>query len=377
MSESAAVGGVDPSPVLTQPGKPVRRSPESGLVELASGIDALYLSGRTDVPIEFIRRLVRAREEAEEREIEAPLRVGDAELRVQGFSFGRYLYRLDHEHGVVGVSPSSKLPALRIQPRARFIHGVGARKAVEWFREQLEAECDAIELTTSRLDLHADFQGWGLCGEDRINFLCRAGDRVTYETGDLLTGFVFGRRGTNTISARIYDKTAELRKTGAAYWEDIWGEKFDPNQAVLRVEFEFRRQAMAEFGISSPEDAIDATGALWTYATDQWLTLRSPTADTTRSRWPIAPEWDRVRRASIADSEFGLERMYGGYRRGMFDKLVATLVGYVVSYAALFDLETVEDTCERLVGIIRGYCASRGLSFEKRVVARRRKLGLP
>jgi hypothetical protein len=107
------------------------------LVELASGIDALYLSGRCRVPDEFLNRLDRAREEAEITGAEVPVPVGEAEFRVQSHGFGMYRYNLAHRHGTVGVSSSTKLPGLRIQPRAAFIHGVGAMNVVDWFRDQL------------------------------------------------------------------------------------------------------------------------------------------------------------------------------------------------------------------------------------------------
>ena len=347
------------------------------LVELGSGIDALYLSGRCHwSPVDFLDRLDRAREEAEITGVEVPISVGDAEFRLQAHGFGRYRYKLTHQHGTVGVSPSVKLPILRIQPQARFIHGVGAMNVVDWFRKQFQAECDEIELTASRIDLHADWQGWDLRGDDRSRFVCRSDDLVMYEFDDLFTGFIFGRRKNKTIEARIYDKTREMRKTGAGYLEDHWGERFDPQSPVLRVEFEFGRQGLAEFGIRSPEDAIEASGALWSYATEKWLSLRVPTSDSTRSRWPVAPEWDRIRRASVADSAIGLERVYDGYRRGKSGRLVTSLVGYVVSYAAFFGIDTAEEVCERLVDGIEGSCNARGLSFKKRVVARRREFGL-
>ena len=55
---------------------------------------------------------------------------------------------------------------------------------------------------------------------------------------------------------------------------------------------------------------------------------------------------------------------------------MTSLVGYVVSYAALFGIDTTEEVCERLVDVLEGSCNARGLSFKKRVVARRRELGL-
>jgi hypothetical protein len=349
----------------------------AGLVELASGIDALYCSGRAAVPGEFLDVLERAREEAEETGRDVPVPVGDTEFRVQDHGLSKYRYHLTHVHGIVGVSPSTKLPALRIQPRASFLHGRGAREAIDWFRQAFEVECGPVLLTTSRIDLHSDWQGWALTGDDRRNFLCRSEARVTHERGDLLSGFQFGKRRTKTLSGRIYDKTMEIHRSGADYWEAIWGEQFDREMPVLRVEFEFGRQALAQFDIRSPEEAIDAAGALWSYASGEWLSLRTPTADATKSRWPEAPEWQRIRRARMADSALGMERVYDGRRDGTFRLLVPMLVGYLVRYAAVFGIDTVEETCGRLVEVVRGSCLSRGLSFEKRVMAKRRELGFP
>src|SRR5664279_3459800 len=143
-------------------------SQPGGLVELASGIDALYCSGRADLTPEFLRLVDRAKDEAQVTGREAEVALGDSVFRVQSFGMGRYPYRLDHEHGVIAVTDSEKLPAVKIQPRATFLHGV-------------------------------------------------------YEDGGSFTGFVFGKRKTKTIAARIYDKTAEVQAKGNAYWEDIWG----------------------------------------------------------------------------------------------------------------------------------------------------------
>jgi len=167
----------------------------------------------------------------------------------------------------------------------------------------------------------------------------------------------------------------EIRKSGADYWEDIWGGRYDRDKPVVRVEFEFGRQGLAEFKISSPEDAIDCAGALWSYAAGDWLSLRSPMADATKSRWPVSPVWQQIRRAAVVDSDLGLERVYNGLRDGEFRLLVPMLVGYVVRYAAVFGIDTAEATCGRLGEVVSSSCLVRGLSFEKRVMAKRRELG--
>jgi hypothetical protein len=348
----------------------------SELVELASGIDALYCSGRADLPLEFLRELDQAREAAQITGVEVAILIGGAVFRVQAFGWGRYPYRLVHDFGMVGVTDSQKLPAIKIQPRAHFLHGQGASAGIDWFRQVLEAEVGPVLLTCSRIDLHSDWRGWELHGDDRSHFVCKATSRVLYEEGEVFTGFSFGKRKTKTVLARIYNKTAEIQKTGSAYWEDIWGPEFDRDLPVLRVEFEFGRQGLAEFGLQSPEEAIEAAGCLWVAATE-WLSYRLPSDDGTKARWAVAPEWEAVRRSGVVESPCGLSRVYEGLQRGRFQKIVPNLTGYLVSYAAIFGFDSVEETCEELVEVVKGSCLSRDLSFEKRVLARRRQFGFP
>ncbi|MDA8265448.1 MAG: hypothetical protein M0T79_08940 [Actinomycetota bacterium] len=191
-------------------------------VELASGIDALYLSGRAALPEDFERRLAAAREAAGEGGTSSVL-VGGVDFDVASHGMGRYRYCLTHRYGQVGVSPSTRLPALRVQPRTEFLHGAGVREACDWFMRLLSAEVGACVFTVNRIDLYGDFQGWCPTGDDRHNFVCRAKERDTYEDGDELTGFTFGRRKSGTVTARIYDKTRDAQHKGADFWPDVWG----------------------------------------------------------------------------------------------------------------------------------------------------------
>src|ERR1019366_6747787 len=138
---------------------------------------------------------------------------------------------------------------------------------------------------------------------------------------------------TGTVNGRIYNKTEELKHSGADYWKEIWGEAFDVEIPVHRIEFEVAREALREFQLSDPHEVLDATGALWTYLT-QWLSHRGPTQDTKRSRWPVSPYWEEICRANLADSSWGLERTYGGSQRGEMGKTIPALMGYLARFGA-------------------------------------------
>jgi hypothetical protein len=346
------------------------------LVELASGVDALYLSGRAAVPDALIERLESLRSEAVSAGRPVAVDLDGNEFMVAGHGFGKYRYCLRHPYGQVGVTASRSLPPIRVQPRSEFLHGVGPLPAVNWFEEALWSAAGPVLFTVSRMDLHSDWQGWSVDGDQRGRFVCRADRRDLHEENERLTGFEFGRRSTGTVCARIYDKSVEQERKGTDFWLDVWGDRRDPTRPVLRVEFEFGRQALREYGLDRPAEAVEAAGALWTSATEEWLTYRSPTADTTRSRWPVAPEWRDIQRASFAGGARGLTRMYDGRKAGSLRTLMPSLNGFVVKLAALTGADSIENACSRLPGFLRDYELVSRQSFASRVEARRGEMGV-
>jgi hypothetical protein len=345
------------------------------LIELAAGVDALYLSGRAALPDHLLIRLEGCRDVARENGPQS-FDLGSEEFELAGHGLHKFRYRLDHKYGCIGISPSESLPALRVQPRAEFIHAVGPRAVVQWFEEVIGAEVGPIRWTVSRIDLYADFQGWGLTGDDRTRFVTRADLRDTYEDGDELTGFVFGRRSTGTISARIYDKTREMRRSGAAYLVDQWGKEFDPDRPVLRVEFEIGRDYLREYGLDSPDEVLDAIGALWWTCTRSWLRYCSPTADMTRSRWPVTREWESVQRARVGESAIGLEKVRAGMLRGSLERTMPSLVGWMARFGAITSTDDLAPLLTRLHDEVRRYCEQTGASIPARVAEKRKDLGL-
>jgi hypothetical protein len=348
-----------------------------GLKELASGVDALYLSGRADLSDEVVWRLEAGRLEAETHGNGLPMKFGGEEVRIQSHGFGKYRYCLMHPYGQIGITRSQKLPALRVQPRAEFLHGVGAGSTVSWFRNLLESECGPVLFTVSRLDIHADFQGWMPDGDDRRRFVCRGTSRATYEESEEFNGFQFGKRGSGTVSARIYNKTEESDKKGSSYWKDIWGAAYDPETPVLRIEFEVGREGLRQYELNAPEEVLGAVGALWVDLTSSWLSYRTPSSDNTKSRWAVAPEWLDVCRARIADDAFGVERMFEGRRRGELSNLAPALIGYLSNVAALTKGGSLEDAMRTTAGLVRWYGHVSGRSFEVRAAEKRLEYGLP
>lgn len=341
------------------------------LRELCSGVDAMYLSGRAELSPLLFEVLEERRQAAEEADEPQPLSLAGEGFFVEPRSFGKYRYRLTHPGGLVGVTASEHLPALRVQPRAEYLHGAGPLATLGFFDQVGEFIAGGpVRWGLSRLDLFCDVQGWSLVGDDRHRFVCRADRRDLHELGEAFGGFEFGRRTTKTVCARIYDKTRQVDEKGLDWWPPIWGSGFDPAEAVLRIEAEVGRQGLVEYGVDSPTDGLEAASSIWANVTEQWLTYRTPAADETRSRWPIAPEWQAIQSASLRSDAIGIDRVRALRRKGEIRKLLPTLVGYSAGVGALVGTDDIDTTLAAMGALFRSDEIRRGVPFAERIAER-------
>lgn len=345
------------------------------MTELHSGIDALYVSGRGIVSAALLLDLAAARGAAEEAGGPVPLVLGDVEMVVQPRGLGSYRFWLAHPHGQLALTDSGRLPPLKIQPKTEYLHAVGPRAALAWFRDLAATFTSGLQLGASRVDVYTDVQGWPLQVEDRLRFVARGKQRHTYEDSETLTGFVFGRRSTRTVMARLYDKTLDMKHKGTDWWPSVWGASYNAAEPVLRVEFEFGRQGLKQLGIDAAADALEKAPSLWRYATEQWLTHRTPTADNTRARWPVSPEWQGICDARFSEGAVGLTRIQEGRRKGSLRLMLPGLAGYMSSAGALLDAQDLDETLAMLPRHLRDYDLISGTTFEERLRLKRREAG--
>ncbi|MGO9335105.1 MAG: hypothetical protein ACLQCU_13845 [Acidimicrobiales bacterium] len=347
----------------------VANSPVGTLRELASGIDALYLSARAELPADFLSYLELSRDWATEMRRPVPCEIGGTYFGMAGHGWGKYRFCLDHPMARLGFSTSRHLPAVRVQPRAEYLHAEGPESVVAAMRALLKHDLGDVFFSVSRVDLFADWQGWNLTLDDAHRFVCRADTRRTYEVGGTLTGFEFGGRKTKTFSARLYDKTADVAVKGSDWWLEVWGERYVPGLPVHRLEFEVGRQGLVDFDLDTPGSVLATTGDLWAYATKDWLTFRSPTADATRSRWPLAREWLAVQQATLTHRSVGIDRLRSARRSTSIARLLPGLNGYMASLAALTDAEGIDDIAGAIGQHLRDYEIISRTAFSERVAA--------
>jgi len=317
-------------------------------VVLLAGLDWLTLTSRARVSEAMYARLAEAKATArlEEREgrVYCPSWL-DARLRPSGAK--GYPFLIETEDFTVKVAGEQQRtwPGLSIELRSHFLHThpAGAHSACEealgWVCSQLlydqdEAVREEVAWETvnvSRADLHVDWQGGFLptfaAGEERRFIRPRSLLWHPYIVGTTCQGYRFG--GGDPLMARIYNKTAECRRRHDEGYTALLaahnGERYDPSHEVWRLEFELKREALASLKLAAALDTEDAEAdieaelsaeelphvgtlpklfahldAIFQHLTYHWLRLVQPSRGRVRSRWPLDPTWQALRREFAA-----------------------------------------------------------------------------
>ncbi len=345
---------------------------------LSAGVDTLHCSVRGELQDGLLVFLEALKAEAQHSKEAQVVTWGEQSLSValRPHGWRSYPFWAGSPNIEVAIGAPSPFPPVFIQAHSAYLHSRGADQAVAEISEWLAANVMRAEplLGISRLDLYCDTQGWLPAVEDFDKFHCRAVRRRTYSVpiyeqahlrGRKASGFVFGG---GDLMARCYDKTLELSVRGSEWPKALWL-GWDQDQPVWRVEFQFRRRSLVSLGCSTPEEALSARQELWRYGT-QWLSLRAPSPDSNRARWPEAPEWAVIREAEIGSPTTPLVRDL--VRSADELRIIRGLVGYASSLAALGAAPGLGAALARTVPGIPSYLERKGEAFGD-IVARKRR----
>ena len=341
---------------------------------LAAGIDSLYISFQGEVDasrldaIELLK--VRAQETGQPQLMDLEQ---ERKALIQPSGWGSYRYWVRCGDFDVFVGRGRSLPAVYVRIASQFIHEVGPLDALAGLKSFVGTLLlgETHETVCSRVDIYADFQGWVPRSADYDRFITRSRRNTSHiavhHDGRRFTGFTFGR---DAIVARLYDKSLEIGRSGKDWMREVWADRLESSAPVWRLEFQLRRQVLAECSLGKPEDVLEQRQSLWAYAM-QWLSLRRPTPGAARSRWPVASVWSDLTRspAGVAYSPLVRKRI----REHDESVLVRGLTGYASSLAAasgVSDLDLAMLVSRRRIG---EYMDATGRDFRELVLAKRER----
>lgn len=346
------------------------------LVELASGVDALYASSSNGPPLALFDFLASLKQEAAESgSYSAETALAGEKVHVGRSGWGMYPVFFDHEFGRIGLSKSDHLPGVRLQIQSSYLHAVGPGNALAWFTEYLNVLGVPTVWTLGRIDLFMDVQGLDLSVEVRDRFRCRSRSLRMHEKY-AFTGFDFGSRNSGTVYARIYDKVAEQGADNLSWIGALWGDRYVPGDPVWRIEFELKTKFLREVKVIFAEDGLDRAGELWAYSTENWLTLRDVSKDENKSRWPISPEWLSVQQASLRGEALGIDRVRNDESRVTTQRLTPGLRGYVAAIGARRGATDLNSAIQAAFSVLTHDERSTGVTMGTRISEKKLKYRL-
>jgi hypothetical protein len=196
----------------------------------STGIDTLNLSVRGKLREDAVERVAGRQSEArlaEEPQV-AEFRVTQQAFMVKAFGWRGYTYWLSSPDFELMLGKSEKFPAAVVQLHSAYLHSMGVDRGLDLLEALLRHDvfAGAYELSVSRVDVYADFQGWEPRLADLDRFVSfgrhRRGfqeNQQAFTMGSRLSGFMVGR---DALVARLYDKTAEIQKRGLSWLPDLW-----------------------------------------------------------------------------------------------------------------------------------------------------------
>ena len=152
------------------------------------------------------------------------------------------------------------MPLAFVQTRSTFLASVGPVQATDAARRVVDSlGVIEAEPTVSRIDLTADFtssmamDSWG-----RSAWITRAEHRHAHAMGDNFSGWSIGLGGP--VAFRLYDKLLEIvTRSNKAYLFPLWQQRgWFPGDQVWRAEFQLRRPVLAQFGLTTLPETLNA-----------------------------------------------------------------------------------------------------------------------
>lgn len=286
-------------------------APANSIRPLRHGVDSLYLSFQGGIEPDLAVCLqdckLKAQSINEHTVSLAGIGIEDHQFMVLPRGRGRFAFVLEDNWFSIQLSNASAgvMPLAMVQVRSEYLTAVGPAEAIVTASRLLEGMGTlTAPPKVSRIDLFADFcTDHDLAALPGSHWVKRSKKRSIHEEADQVTGISFG--AGNEVSARLYDKTRELLKSGKDYMRPLWaGEGWDGQEQVWRMEFQVRREGLPVEMLGPAAEALGACGPLWRYLCDDWLRLAVPSAtDDTRSRWPTHPLWEGLSRLWDVDPE--------------------------------------------------------------------------
>lgn len=304
------------------------------------GVDSLYLSYQGDLfpevqaHLKALKLLAQSPEPYQQIEAQYPIADHLFEVKDKGASMYPYILE-DGAFRIQLSNPGKAVPMAYVKVSSGCLAADTSLQIEQSLRAILAQLGDLSDVANvSRIDLFVDFASLNDMEWDREAWITRAGSLSAYAQDGLFTGWAVGQGGP--ISARLYNKTVEIKKSGKFYLLGLWEEAgWRPSEPVWRLEFQFKREILIQLKLGKLTEVMEHLNGLWSYAMSEWLKLTLPNPqDQTRSRWPIHPLWGYLSSVDWESDGGPLLRNFKPTREPNEDRLLAMGASSLISFMA-------------------------------------------
>lgn len=195
---------------------------------------------------------------------------------------------------------------------------------------------------------------------EKTSRLTRGKNIAAYAVNEQFTGWTVGLGGV--MACRLYNKLLEIVESGREDVYLLWkAAGWQADESVWRVEFQFRREVMAQHGLVSLDSVLANLNGLWSYASTEWLRLTIPNPDDqTRSRWPVHPLWGYLSSVDWETDGGPLARSFKATRLPDDKRIFALGASSIASYMAKHGITDYGDGLDRFLFDLYGYLQRSG-----------------
>lgn len=256
---------------------------------LLSGIDTLecayFLISGPNCQLDY-EHISNQKESARQSKSREPKLITLADVRFFLHGYGSssgFPFIIENEDFVISFGEFN-LPSFHVKFKciALWRHGASVlhNKFISWARSAGLSEHGKESL--SRVDFAFDYE-IPVIDFDEDSFISLSKKDSRYRKDGKLQTLQFGK---GDVVLRLYDKVAEIQEKSNKHWfYELWGVA----ENVWRIEWQTRKKILRRFGIRTFEDLKTNQGDLLRYLVTEHDSLRQPSEDQNRSRWPIHP----------------------------------------------------------------------------------------
>ena len=338
------------------------------------GIDSLYLSYPGELFPAVLDRLKALKTIAQSSEPGLP---AQAQYLINSHIFevkdkGAPLFPYVLEDGAFRIQlarPSKTVPMAYVKVSSGYLAHVGpdsAEKALYALLSELGTIKESANV--SRIDLFVDFATSENIEWNRQAWVTRAASVNAYAVNEKFSGWTVGQGGD--MSARLYNKILEIQKSGKEYLLELWrAAGWTPGDSVWRLEFQIKREILAQKDLPKLTQTLSNLSGLWCYATTEWLRLTLPNEDDlTRSRWPVHPLWGFLSSVDWDTNGGPLSRRFSLERSPGNAKLFNLALSHIVAFMARERITDLYEGQEAFITALYAYHADKanflGLPFD-------------